>query len=79
MTTLDDWTATACAELGLDPADVDVRQILDLARDAAHQIERPAAPITAYLLGLAVAGGIPADQAAARLRALADAWPSASG
>ncbi len=75
MTTLDDWTATACAELGLDPAAVDLRQILDLARDAAHQVERPAAPVTAYLLGLAVGGGTPADQAAARLRALADAWP----
>ncbi|HTA01733.1 MAG TPA: DUF6457 domain-containing protein [Streptosporangiaceae bacterium] len=75
MTTLDDWTAAACAELGIDPAVVDVRQILDLARDAAHQVDRPAAPVTAFLLGLAVGGGMPADQAAARLSALAEAWP----
>jgi hypothetical protein len=75
MTTLDDWTAAACAELGIDPAAVDLRQILDLARDAAHQVERPAAPVTAYLLGLAVGSGTPADSAAARLRALAEAWP----
>jgi Domain of unknown function (DUF6457) len=75
MTTLDDWTAAACDELGIDPAAVNLRQILDLARDAAHQVDRPAAPVTAFLLGLAVGGGLPADQAAARLRALADAWP----
>lgn len=75
MTTLDDWTTAACAELGIDPAVVDVRQILDLARDAAHQVDRPAAPVTAFLLGLAVGGGMPADQATARLSALAAAWP----
>ena len=68
MSTLDDWTAAACAELGIDLAAVDLRQILDLARDAAHQVDRPAAPVTAFLLGLAVGGGMPADQAAARLR-----------
>jgi Domain of unknown function (DUF6457) len=74
MTTLDNWTAAACANLGIDVAAVDVRQILDLARDAAHQVDRPAAPVTAYLLGVAVGGGMPADQAAARLRALAAGW-----
>jgi hypothetical protein len=75
MTTLDDWTAAACAELGIDPAAVDLQQILDLARDAAHQVDRPAAPVTAFLLGLAVGSGTPAAGAAARLRALAEAWP----
>ena len=79
MTTLDDWTDAACAELGIDPASVDLRQILDLARDAAHQVERPAAPVTAFLLGVAVGTGMPAGQAVARLRALADAWQPAAG
>jgi hypothetical protein len=74
MSTLDSWTAAACADLGINPTGVDVRQILDLARDVAHQVDRPAAPVTAYLLGLAVGGGMPADQAAARLRALAAGW-----
>jgi hypothetical protein len=74
MTTLDNWTAAACADLGIDPAAVDLRQILDLARDAAHQVERPAAPVTAFLLGLAIGGGMPADQAAARLSALVGEW-----
>jgi hypothetical protein len=77
MTTLDNWTAAACEKLGIEVALVDVRQILDLARVAAHQLERPAAPLTAYLLGLAVGSGQPADQAAAQLAALAAGWPTA--
>jgi hypothetical protein len=76
MTVLDDWMASACAQLGIDPATVDIRQILDLARDAAHQVDRPAAPVTAFLLGIAVGSGMAADEAAARLRALAMAWPA---
>lgn len=75
MTTLDDWIAAACAELGIEPPLVDNRQVLDLARVAAHQVERPAAPLTAYLLGLAVGAGEPASEAIARLTALAEGWP----
>jgi hypothetical protein len=75
MSTVDTWTAAVCAELGLDPAAADVRQILDLARDVAHQVERPAAPLTAYLLGLAVGSGMPAEAAATAIRALAATWP----
>jgi hypothetical protein len=37
--------------------------VLDLARDAAHGIARPAAPITTFLVGLA-AGRDGADAAA---------------
>lgn len=77
MTTLDNWTAAACEELGIKAELVDVRQILDLARVAAHQVERPAAPVTAYLLGLAVGTGQSASEAAARLSALVAAWPPA--
>jgi hypothetical protein len=77
MTTLDNWSAAACDKLGIDAEQVDVRQILDLARVAAHQVERPAAPLTAFLLGLAVGTGQPADQAAAQLAALAAGWSTA--
>jgi len=77
MTTLDDWTAAACAELGIDLAAVEMRTILDLARAAAHQVERPAAPVTAFLLGVAVGSGQPAGEAAARLLSLASTWPAA--
>lgn len=76
MTTLQNWAEAACAELGLEPDDTAIRVVLDLARDVAHQVERPAAPVTSYLLGLAVGAGLPLADAEARLRALAAGWPS---
>lgn len=76
MTTLGDWIAAACAELGVDPGVVDERVILDLARDVAHQVDRPAAPLTAFLLGVAVGGGQPLRPTADRLSAYAATWPS---
>ena len=63
--TLPEWSDELCAALGLD-LDVDIKAVLDLARDAAHQIERPAAPLTTFLVGYAAGlrGGSPADIAA---------------
>ncbi|MEU1605652.1 DUF6457 domain-containing protein [Micromonospora matsumotoense] len=75
MTVLDDWVTAACAELGLDPAEVSVPTVLDLARDVAHQVVRPGAPVTAYLLGVAVGRGADPAAAAARLSGLAAEWP----
>jgi hypothetical protein len=71
MTTLHNWTRAACAELGVQADDDTVRAILDLARDVAHQVERPAAPVTAFLAGLAVGTGQPLAAVSARLRELA--------
>jgi hypothetical protein len=78
MATIDTWTAAVCADLGIEAALVDIAEILDLARDVAHQVDRPAAPVTAYLLGLAVGGGREASETAARMRELARGWPSAA-
>ncbi|MFI6264370.1 DUF6457 domain-containing protein [Micromonospora sp. NPDC051006] len=75
MTVMDDWVTAACAELGLDPAEVPVPAVLDLAKDVAHQVIRPGAPVSAYLLGLAVGRGADPAGAAARLSALAGSWP----
>ncbi|MGN8051428.1 DUF6457 domain-containing protein [Curtobacterium sp. 22159] len=61
--TLDDWTARLQAALGLEDAPVDVAAVLDLARDAAHGVARPAAPLTAYVVGIAVGRGMPLDAA----------------
>ena len=69
--TLDEWLAEAAGSLGLDPATVDKRLVLDLARDVAHAVERPAAPLTAYLLGVAVGRGADPAAAAEALSALA--------
>jgi Domain of unknown function (DUF6457) len=37
----------------------EVEAVLELARVAAHASERRAAPVTAYLVGMAVAGAAP--------------------
>ena len=53
---LEEWTETLVHSLGLpdDLASLQVRQqVLDLARDAAHGVARPAAPITTFLAGVA--------------------------
>lgn len=49
-----DWIDELCDVLDVE-VDVDEALILDLARDAAHSVERPAAPITTFLLGYAAA------------------------
>jgi hypothetical protein len=43
--------------------DVDIDLLLAVARDAAHSIARPAAPVTTFLIGVAAgrAGGSPDD------------------
>jgi uncharacterized protein DUF6457 len=73
-TMLEDWIDTVCRELGLDRDDVDRDLVLDLAKDVAHGVARPAAPLTAYLFGLAVGAGQPARDAAARITSLAAGW-----
>ena len=78
MSTLDEWVDAACTELGLDPAVADQRAVLDLARAVAHQVDRPAAPVTAFLLGIAVGSGQQLGQAVSQLLDLADRWPPAS-
>jgi len=76
MSAFDDWTAAACAALGLDETSVARTLVLDVARDVAHHVLRPAAPVGAYLLGLAVGRGADPAQAAAALTDLARAWPA---
>lgn len=71
--TLKDWLVTVGDEIGLDEplAPDDIHTVLDLARDAAHHVQRPAAPLTAYLVGLAVGRGASLGSVAARVTALA--------
>jgi Domain of unknown function (DUF6457) len=74
---LDDWVSAVCAEFGLDPA-MPADVVLDVARDVAHGVERPAAPLTTFLLGRAVEGGVPLADAAARISLLAANWRPAA-
>ncbi len=78
MSTLEEWTAAVCADLGLDPGSADTKTVLDLARDVAHGVARPAAPLTAYLVGVAVGQGLTLADAAGRISALAAGWADES-
>jgi len=78
MNVLNEWTTLACQELGIDPARVDRDLILDLTKEVAHGVARPAAPLTAYLLGLAEGAGTAPEDAVARLTALANNWGQAT-
>ncbi|MEV4358311.1 DUF6457 domain-containing protein [Nonomuraea sp. NPDC049625] len=78
MNVLNEWTVLACEELGIDPATVDRDLILDLTKEVAHGVARPAAPLTAYLLGLAQGAGTAPDDAAAKLITLAKNWGQAT-
>jgi hypothetical protein len=75
MTTLHGWTDAAGAELGVTADAEAIRAVLELAREVAHQVERPAAPVSAYLVGVAVGAGQPLAEAVARIRSLAASWP----
>ncbi|MGW1256305.1 NTP transferase domain-containing protein [Streptomyces sp. NPDC002513] len=74
---LDEWISAVKDELGID-LDVDTGVLLDLARDAAHGVARPAAPLTTFLVGYAAAqaqGGPEAvAEAARKAAALALRW-----
>lgn len=67
---LDRWAAELAPALGLGTVDVPTDLLLDVTRDVAHAIVRPAGPITTYLIGLAVANGMSAEDAAARVQEL---------
>jgi len=65
---LEQWLSAAVAEAGVDVdpslcSEEAVTAILDLARHAAHNVERPAAPLAAFAAGLALgrSGGALAD------------------
>jgi hypothetical protein len=71
---IDAWMRSLAAELGLSDISLDddvLRTVLDLARDAAHQIDRPAAPLTTFLVGVAVGRGASLGAAADAATALA--------
>ncbi len=78
MSAMDRWIMAVSSDLGVDPGTADARVILDVAREVAHNVDRPAAPVTAYLIGVAVGRGMPLTSAAKRVRALAGGWAGTS-
>jgi hypothetical protein len=70
---LKQWLTTLSAELGTSDIRMDdytVRTVLDLARDSAHEVERVAAPLTTFLVGIAVGRGATLGTASAAATAL---------
>lgn len=80
MSTMEDWLTAVKAELGIDLI-VDVNGLLDMTKVVAHEVARPAAPLTAFLVGYAAsqAGGGPEAVATAsrQVAALAERRASA--
>ena len=76
MAALEEWTTAASEGVFLASCTVAAQLRLGrlLAGVGAHPVVRPAAPLTTYLLGVAVGRGADPAQAAAALRALAARW-----
>lgn len=74
MNPLERWTAAVIDELGVDAGALDRDVVLELAREVAHGVARPAAPLTTYLLGVAVGSGAEPKEAAQRVTRLAQSW-----
>lgn len=65
---LEDWTQRLLRAFELDGTQVDINAVLDLAAAAAHNVVRPAAPLTTFVAGLAAglaAGSGQADESVA--------------
>jgi hypothetical protein len=70
---LKQWLTTLSAELATSDVTMDdnaVRTVLELAGDSAHEVERVAAPLTTFLVGIAVGRGAALSTAAAKATAL---------
>lgn len=50
------WAEGLAADLGIEQV-LDVDTVLKLAADAAHGVVRPAAPLTTFLVGVAIGQG----------------------
>ncbi|WP_435879017.1 NTP transferase domain-containing protein [Streptomyces griseoluteus] len=79
---LNEWITAVKDELGIE-LDVDTRVLLDAARDVAHGVARPAAPLTTFLIGYAAAQGKgdaeSVAKASAKVTDLAARWEAEHG
>lgn len=58
----DGWIHDVCASLGVDPSLVDVAAIHDLTREVAHRYQRAMAPVSSYIVGIALGMALGADE-----------------
>ena len=77
LVNLHDWIDELQDALDIE-IELDEGLILDVARQAAHRVQRPAAPISTFLLGYAAAladGDVEkTEELAGRVLALAESW-----
>lgn len=74
------WVTQASAAVGVDPADVDIVEIHHLSKHVAHRLERPLAPVSTFILGLALgmaksSGNATSDTRADALARILDTLP----
>lgn len=48
------WVGQTCAALDLDPTDIDIPLVHELSKNVSHQVTRPLAPVSSYILGIAI-------------------------
>lgn len=63
-----EWVDKAAAAVGVDAGQVDIGAIHELTKVIAHEVDRPLAPVSSFMLGLAI--GQQADADPAELRRL---------
>ena len=70
------WIDQLCEALGVDRALVDIDRILEVSSTVAHQVARPAVPVSMFVAGLAAAGTDPAavERLLTQVVERADAW-----
>jgi hypothetical protein len=80
---LHDWIDELSDVLGLEDVEVDEGLLVDLTKAAAENVERLAAPVTAYLLGVAAgthdARPDAVEKLAAAAQGLAEGWDRPPG
>jgi hypothetical protein len=78
---MSEWITAVVRELGIEVGGENtVDTVLDLTSDVAHGVSRPAAPVTAFLVGIAAGRAADPQVAAAdyarTISALAEGWES---
>lgn len=66
------WINEVCAQLGVEPALVDVPLVHDLTKNIAHRYDRPMAPVGSYIMGIALGAALASDLSAEPAELLED-------
>lgn len=76
MNDMQKWVQIMADELGVSGS-IDTPVLLAITRDVAHQVARPAGPLTTYLIGVATAAGADLATVQATVQRCLDEWAAA--